>query len=92
MKQKIFINLTNGIEAIPELAISDISFIRIQSCHCERQKFELIIDNLDYNFLMYLALGYECIVYDFGVNSDVSYQVAFYNAILRCGKKVIDFT
>lgn len=71
MKQKIFINLTNGIEAIPELNFDEIHFIRIQSSHCERQKFNQILDNIDYNFLMFLALGYECVVYDFAANSEI---------------------
>ena len=71
MKQKIFINLTNGIEALPNLNADDIHFIRIQSSHCERQKYNQILDNIDFNFLMYLAMGYECIVYDYGANSEV---------------------
>lgn len=71
MKQKIFINLTNGIEAIPDLDSQDIHFIRIQSSHCERQKYSQILENIDFNFLMYLAMGYECVVYDYAANSDV---------------------
>jgi len=71
MKQKVFINLTNGIEAIPDLNWEDVGFIRIQSSHCERQKYNQILENIDYNFLMYLAMGYECVVYDFAANSEV---------------------
>lgn len=73
MKQKIFINLTNGIEAIAKynLLIDDIDFIRIQSSHCESHQFEKILNEIDHNFLMSLALGYNCIVYDFGANSDI---------------------
>ncbi len=71
MNQKVFINLTNGIEAIPDLNCEDVGFIRIQSSHCERQKYNQILENIDYNFLMYLAMGYECVVYDFAANSEV---------------------
>ncbi len=71
MKQKIFINLTNGIESLPFLEKENINFIRIQSSHCERQKYNQILDSIDYNFLMYLAMGYECVVYDFSANSEV---------------------
>lgn len=76
-KVKIFINLTNGIEAIPDIinVTNDINFIRIQSSHCERRKFNQILQDVDNNILMYLALGYECIVYDFAANSEVSKAV-----------------
>ena len=75
MKEKIFINLTNGIESLPEFDISDVNFIRIQSSHCERKKYDLIINDIDNNFLMYAALGFECKVYDFAANSEVSKAV-----------------
>ncbi len=70
-KLRYFINLTNGIEAMPSLLekginLSDMQFIRIQSSHCEAADHEAIIDNLDYNFLMSLALGNVNVVYDFG--------------------------
>lgn len=70
-KTKIFLNLTNGIEALERynLNLDEVSFIRIQSCHCERSKFVEILQELDYNFLLHLALGYRCVVYDFGANS-----------------------
>ena len=69
---KYFVNLTNGIEAIPALltekgvAVDQISFIRIQSSHCEAADHTAILQNLDYNFLMNLALGNICVLYDFG--------------------------
>lgn len=73
-QDKIFINLTNGIEAIDKynLNIEDVSYIRLLSCHCERSNFIDILDDLDNNFYMYLALGYNCIVYDFSANSENS--------------------
>lgn len=73
-KTKIFLNLTNGIEALERynLNLDEVSFIRLQSCHCERSKFVEILKELDYNFLLNLALGYRCVVYDFGANSPTS--------------------
>lgn len=73
-KRKIFINLTNGIEALEnyDFLNENISFIRILSTHCERSNFERILENLDSNFLLHLALGYECIVYDYAANCEVS--------------------
>jgi len=73
-KTKIFLNLTNGIEAIERfgLKLEDVSFIRLQSCHCESKKFVEILKELDYNFLMHLAMGFRCVVYDFGAKSPTS--------------------
>lgn len=73
MRRKIFINLTNGIEALEKnkLLLDEVSFIRIQSSHCESHQFEKILNEIDHNFLMSLALGYECIVYDYGAQSDI---------------------
>lgn len=65
-----YINLTNGIEAIPKLN-GEYKFIRIQSTWCEQKLFNRIIQDLDYDFLMNLALGHRCIVYDFGANKPV---------------------
>lgn len=60
---KRFLNLTSGLESIEEL--DDFSFIRIQSTQCERHLWNYIILDLDNNFLMSVALGYECVVYDY---------------------------
>jgi hypothetical protein len=67
---KHFVNLTNGIEALPHLR--DYSFIRIQSTTLERKNYYKLFVDLDHNLLMWLALGYECFVYDFGTNRPVS--------------------
>jgi hypothetical protein len=67
---KHFVNLTNGIEKIPQL--SNFSFIRIQSTTLERKNYYKLFADLDNNFLMWLALGKECIVYDFGTNRPLS--------------------
>ena len=65
---KHFVNLTNGIEIIPQLPKEDINFIRIQSTTLERKNWYKLFVDLDHNLLMYLALGAECKVYDFGTN------------------------
>ena len=77
--KKIFLNLTNGIQALEEfdLDFREINFIRIQSTHCENASFEKMLLTLDSNFLMWLALGYECVVYDFGANSKTSKAVYY---------------
>lgn len=73
-KNKIFINLTSGIEAIGlySLPFDKVSFIRIQSSHCEAHKWEDILLGLDDNFLMHLAMGFNCIIYDFGSHTNNS--------------------
>lgn len=78
MKTKYFINLSTGIEGIadmPFLQNDNVSFIRIQSSHCEAAAFEDILLGLDSNFLMYLALGYTCVVVDYGARSNTSKAV-----------------
>jgi hypothetical protein len=46
--------------------MEQISYFRLQSTHCEMRNYEGILENLDYNLLMHLALGYICVVFDFG--------------------------
>ena len=67
-----YINLTNGIEAIPSIGLDNCRFIRIQSTLCEQHLWDRIIQDLDYDFLMNLALGNKCIVYDFGAKKPKS--------------------
>ena len=62
MKVK-YANLTNGIEAIDG---NDWRFIRIQSTACEQKRWAFILEDLDNDLLMNLALGNHCEVYDFG--------------------------
>lgn len=61
-----YLNLTNGIEALAVHGIpfADARFIRIQSSHCETHRWIQLLDTLDNDFLLHLALGCECIVYD----------------------------
>ena len=66
-----FINLTNGVEAIPRLLAcgvkeSEINYVRIQSTHCESRNYNGILENLDSTFLMNLARGNICLLYDYG--------------------------
>ncbi len=76
-KSKVFINLTNGIEAIDKYNLDpdNVSFLRIQSSHCEGHSWDRMLLDLDNNLLMHLALGYECIVYDFGAHTEYSKAV-----------------
>jgi hypothetical protein len=79
MQTKIFLNLTNGIEALEKfnLNIDDVNFIRIQSTHIENAAFDKLLLTLDSNFLMSLALGYDCLIYDFGANNSTSKAVYY---------------
>jgi hypothetical protein len=60
-----YINLSNGIQAIKDFNLTDYNFIRIQSTHCEQKCWDLILENIDHDFLMSLALGYEVRIYDY---------------------------
>ena len=60
-----YINLTNGIESLSTLPIG-YRFIRIQSTTCEQKNWDRLIQDLDYDFLLNVALGNECVIYDYG--------------------------
>ena len=60
-----FINLTNGIEALPALDHST-QVCRIQSSRCEANDFYGVLQDLDHNLLFHLATGAECRIYDDG--------------------------
>jgi hypothetical protein len=68
---KHYINLTSGIEWIPKLKVP-YSFIRIQSTACEQKRWDFILQDLDNDLLMNLALGVECIIYDVGAKKESS--------------------
>jgi len=55
-----FVNLSNGVEALPLLQGQPFAFVRIQSSHCEANNFDGILGALDSTFLMYLAMGHDC--------------------------------
>lgn len=65
-----YINLTNGIESLPTLPIG-YRFIRIQSTTCEQKNWDRLIQDLDYDFLLNIALGNECVIYDYGARKPV---------------------
>lgn len=64
-----YFNLTNGILAVDRL--EGARFIRLQSTFCEQKRWADILLQLDADFLLHLALGFECVVVDFSNGSDV---------------------
>ena len=63
---KHYLNLSNGLEALTKYYFHDINVIRIQSTKMENtDQWEDVIMDLDYDFLLHLALGFRCVVYDF---------------------------
>ena len=65
-----YINLTCWIEAIPKIE-GEVRFIRIQSTWLEQHRFDDLILSLDYDFLMNVALGRECVIYDYGARKPI---------------------
>jgi hypothetical protein len=64
-----FINLTNGLEIVNEelpISMNEFQFVRLQSTHLEGNWYDLFLQELDHNLLMYLAMGYRCYIYDYG--------------------------
>lgn len=57
-----FINLTCGLVHLPD--IPDPHFVRIQSTWCEQKEWGWLLKDLDYDFLMHLATGYDVQVWD----------------------------
>lgn len=74
-----FVNLTNGIEAIDDYLLRghQIEFIRIASTDCEHKlgnpQWDAILAELDTAFLMALARGDQCIVYDYSTEGGHSH-------------------
>lgn len=65
-----YINLTNGIEALPILP-NGFRFIRMQSTICEQKLWDRLIQELDYDFLLNVAIGNECVIYDYGARKPI---------------------
>lgn len=64
-KIKYYLNLTNGLEFLDDPDFKEeYKFVRIQSCSCERHLWDKILLDLDYNFLLDVALGYKVVVLD----------------------------
>lgn len=59
-----FVNLTNGLEALPTLCQLQLpfGFVRIQSTTCEQQRFEKLVNDLDAGLMMALALAAWCTI------------------------------
>ena len=75
MKNIHFVNLTNGLQAIKDYKLEDYRFMRLQSTACEQKKWMQIIDNLSEELLLHLAVGNNCIVYDYGADKRVPRSV-----------------
>ena len=70
--KKLYLNLTNGIEALDRDFLSEnFSFIRIQSSQCESKSWMKVLEGLDYDFLMHIAIGFDVVVVDFSSRRDV---------------------
>lgn len=78
----LYLNLTNGIEYLNDVE-EPYSFIRIQSTTLERKLFEKLILELDYAFLLNLALGKKVIVVDYGTNRKNSKTISKGIPIIR---------
>lgn len=65
-----YINLTNGIEALPTLP-DGFRFVRIQSTVLEQKLWDRLIQDLDYDFLLNVAIGNECVIYDYGARKPI---------------------
>lgn len=69
--QTVYLNLTNGIEFLEiSYSLGFNCFIRIQSTACEQKRWDFILQELDYNFLMNLALGKDVLVIDFSAKKE----------------------
>lgn len=71
-RTKHYINLANGIQFINLVPACEARFVRIQSTWCEQKRWADILDDLDYGFLLDLAFGHRCIVYDCSAHRTVS--------------------
>jgi hypothetical protein len=67
----IYLNLSNGIEYLENARYYD-SFIRIQSTALEQKRWDFVIQELDYNFLIDCVTGKSIIVVDFSAKRNIS--------------------
>jgi hypothetical protein len=63
-----WINLTNGLQAIPDYGLTDYRVMRLQSTYCEQKLWNDILMTIPDEFLFRASLGDECRVYDYGAN------------------------
>jgi hypothetical protein len=68
---KTYLNLTNGLEFLPNI-LSDESWgvIRIQSTACEQKRWDYILNELDYDFLFNVAIGTHIKVVDYSARKE----------------------
>jgi hypothetical protein len=68
-----FINLSSGLAwlAHPE-GPTDYRLVRIQSTACEQKRWNALIDDLDYDFMLAIASGCHCRVWDASAKKPVS--------------------
>lgn len=69
-----YINLTNGIEAIPDLP-AGWEAVRVSSTSIEKRDWEGLFGDLDHGMLFRLSQGEECRLYDFGSGRPMSKTV-----------------
>lgn len=65
--KRTYLNLTNGLEFITAHTDSwgsTLPVVRIQSTACEQKRWDFILQDLDYQFLIDLALGFDVVVID----------------------------
>lgn len=72
---KHFLNLTNGLEWFNE--VENPSLIRIESTAIEHKDWLRVLRDLDANFLMCVARGYQCHIYDCGTRREISKTISF---------------
>jgi hypothetical protein len=75
MVTKHYVNLSQGLRAILQYDLKDYRYIRIQSTWCEQKRWADVLMVLSDDFLMNVALGHECIVYDYGARKKVPRSV-----------------
>jgi len=57
-----YLNLTNGLEYVDRFP--GAHYVRIQSTHVERKRYDLILEHLDADLLFRLAVGHSCVIVD----------------------------
>ena len=80
--QDMFFNLTNGIEWLPlfiEAQSCNCKYIRLQSTWCEQHRWDDILADLDYTFLLHLRV--RGIAYVFDCSQKKSLSRALYQGL-----------
>lgn len=80
-----YVNLTNGLEALPSLQTSGAawSFSRLRSTTIEREKWDAFLGEAPDDMLMRLALGWRCVVHDCGTMRPLSKTLFFGVPLIR---------